>query len=153
MPYVTAKHWKGINSIYRKVLLWATGAIGITSHTTLLKETGMMPFEMRKELRSRWVKWCSYDYQHPIGQLTDSYVRERPPKKKCRTLVYHFGNRTSRNSGHNNTVIPLAGKAPWDRDLISEELVQIPDGNRVDVANDMPVILQKYDASALRGCG
>jgi len=147
MPYVSAKHWKGINSIYRKALLWATGAIGTTKHTTLLQETGMMPLELlvEKEVRSRWVKWCSYECQHPISQITDSYVRERLPKRKCRTLVYHLGNRTSRNSGHNNAVIPLAGKMPWDLDLLSEELVQIPEDNRVDVANDMAVLLQRYE--------
>jgi hypothetical protein len=123
-PYVSKSHLKPICKIYRRLVLWATGAASTTKHENLLGESAMLSFHDTLTIHSEstWTKWeCFHD--HKIN-------RADTPKCQCgfnnetiaQFLLYCPMYRAQRRVLHNN-ITKIAGRSasPLNLDVLLDQ--------------------------------
>ncbi len=71
-PYVSKSRLKPSCKIYRRLVLWATGAASTTKHENLLAESAMLSIDdtLTIYIESTWTKWKCFHDRHPISDLT-----------------------------------------------------------------------------------
>jgi hypothetical protein len=65
-------HLKPICKLYRRLILWATGAASTTKDENLLAESAMLSIDetLTIHTESTWTKWKCFHDRHPIPDLT-----------------------------------------------------------------------------------
>jgi hypothetical protein len=123
--------WFPICKIYRRLVLWATGAASTTKHENLLAESAMLSIDdtLTIHTESTWTKWKCFHDRYPISDLTTAATIAISKKKfsiRMASLAEVLTRRQTRSPDLYSPQTPLidpCGKPPWIEGLSDSQII------------------------------